>query len=399
MKRNRTGIKIRGILMAGVIFCILSGTGCSGEEIPFRGHTPEDRDPSQENSYPQDTDQETDVSPDAVQGRALSVRELEQWTDFVNRKENNGFLLCHYEKVREMDPNEVLYNGAGMETAPLPEEIAAYEACGYTVETDIFLLRAEDIDSFLERKTGLRLEDMEKELDWIYLKSRNSYITQHGDTNFCYFACTEGRQKGDEYELECRAENMGGKNCRVTLRKTDEGYQFVSNVFLPEDTSFGRIEDQCFSLNLNGFGEVEFVSCKPNQETSPLQDVTFELWKGGTRSYIFPGVTAGNLRMVDSFVNIDAVSFKDYNFDGYLDVIVICTYERLIGERTGEQYREARIYKGSGTGFCYMDELSFSVNVTQNNQSISQILKQLRKEETAVPQAGSPVGRQLKKRQ
>lgn len=314
----------------------------------------------------------------------LTTAEIKQFTDFVNRPENNGFLLSQYDNAAGADLNQVFYNGAGMDTRPLSEEEqAAYEAKGYSVETDITRLSAEQIETFLRQKTGIGMADMTGGLDWVYLEDSDSYVFQHGDTNFCTFVCTGGTRTGELYELRFKAAGDYVSDCVTTLAKNGEDYRFVSNRFSENTDDLKRIrkiEEQSFSLELEGWGEVEFVSYEPDILEHFQQDVTFSLEQDGAEIFAFPEVRDGNQRVNDRFDRIEAVAFEDYDQDGYTDVIIICTYEQTDGEDSGTRQQEVRIYKGGERVFRYMDQLCFSLNMEGNNQSISQVLEEIGKE-------------------
>lgn len=167
--------------------------------------------------------------------RDLTSEELEQFTDFVNRKENNGFLTVPFAGPEELDLNEVFYNGAGMEEEPLTEEEREkYEEACLPIETDITRLTGTQINAFLERKAGITMENVTKKLDWFYMEESDSYIFQHGDTNYCFFICTGGKYLGENiYEIHCSVSEeyvIDDMERVVTLRKNGEDYQFISSV-------------------------------------------------------------------------------------------------------------------------------------------------------------------------
>ena len=186
----------------------------------------------------------SEASSEAETGitRELTAAERKQFTDFANRPENNGFLLSQYDNAAGADLNQIFYNGAGMDSQPLSEEEqAAYEAAGYPVETDITRLTSEQIDTFLRQKTGIGMEDMTGRLDWVYLEDSDSYVFQHGDTNFCTFVCTGGTRTGEFCELRFKAAGDYVSDCVTTLAKKGEDYRFVSNCFSENtDDQIGR---------------------------------------------------------------------------------------------------------------------------------------------------------------
>ena len=329
----------------------------------------------------------------------LTIEALNQFTEFANQAENNGFLLSQYDQVSGADLNEILYNGAGMESQPLSEEERkAYEAAAYPVETDITRLTTEQIETFLQRKAGIGMGDMAEALDWVYLEGSDSYVFQHGDTNFCTFVCTGGSRTGEIYELRFKAGEDYVSDCITTLRKNGDDYQFVSNRFFENTDDLKRIrkiEDQSFSLDLEGWGEVEFVSYAPDITESFQQDVSFSLEQNGGEVFAFPEVRDENLRVNDRFDRIEAVAFKDYDQDGYTDIIIICTYEQTYGEDAGARHQEVRIYKGGERVFRYMDQLCFTLNVNGKNQSISQVLEEIEEEAPDLSSMDEDIRKQL----
>ena len=195
-----------------------------------------------------------------------------------------------------------------MDSQPLSEEEqAAYEAAGYPVETDITRLTSEQIDTFLRQKTGIGMEDMTGRLDWVYLEDSDSYVFQHGDTNFCTFVCTGGTRTGEFCELRFKAAGDYVSDCVTTLAKKGEDYRFVSNCFSENTDDLKRIrkiEEQSFTLELEGWGEVDFVSYEPDILEHFQQDVTFSLEQDGAEIFAFPEVRDGNQRVNDRFERI-----------------------------------------------------------------------------------------------
>lgn len=163
-------------------------------------------------------------------------------TEFFNLYETrcNQFLNSLYDGPEQMDLYELLYCGTGvLEKATEKEVFTAYAALvneEYSEDVDIPCgcdkMTTEKIDEFLQKYTGLTLAETDKiGLDqFIYLEEYDAYYHFHGDTNYCtQVTFDKGERQGDLVRLyyEDTFRNEGSK--AVTLRQTDEGYQFVSN--------------------------------------------------------------------------------------------------------------------------------------------------------------------------
>lgn len=114
------------------------------------------------------------------------------------------------------------------------------------------------------------------------------------------------------------------------------------------------ISEQSFQVELEPFGEAEFISYAPRKET---EDVSFLLARDGEILYRFPG---GNDAAARPFDRVEAVGFRDVNRDGLEDVIAIVDYV------TGDQENaspasEVRIFLGDGEGFYADTELTARV--------------------------------------
>lgn len=158
----------------------------------------------------------------------LSQEEIDFFTDFMNRTENNGFLQSEYKTATDVNLNEVFYNGAGVSAHSLSaEEEAAYEEkVSWGIETDVERLTTEEIDRFLQRKTGYSYAEMNMPLQWTYLEQFDVYVSDHGDTNWRAFCCTGGRVRGDIYEVYYDDVDNDGI---LTLKRNGDDYLIVSN--------------------------------------------------------------------------------------------------------------------------------------------------------------------------
>lgn len=163
----------------------------------------------------------------------FTQEEMDFFTEFLNSTENNGFLASEYTTATNANLDEVFYNGAGVSAHSLSEEEeAAYEkATGWEIYTDVERLTTDEINQFLQRKTGYSYAEMNTPLNWTYLEQYDVYVSDHGDTNWIEYRCTGGRAQGDLYEIYYEAaysedsENGGF----LTLKKNGDDYLIVSN--------------------------------------------------------------------------------------------------------------------------------------------------------------------------
>lgn len=113
----------------------------------------------------------------------------------------------------------------------------------------------------------------------------------------------------------------------------------------------GRILDQSFPTELDGFGKVIFSpfdpisypSENPDYGTTMFGDVRFMLLspESGEKIYDFPGETKDNiLSGFNRFTKVLSVAFRDYNNDGRMDILLLLEYEGA----GGDIFRKARVY-------------------------------------------------------
>lgn len=150
-----------------------------------------------------------------------------------------------------------------------------------------------------------------------------------------------------------------------------------------------EIADQTFEAELNPLGKIRFVSCEPDRKTQPQGDVRFVIEQDGQPLFELDHMTdkPDGAREGEVFVQVQAVSFPDYNGDGYEDIITICTYQPDVGG----PYDEVRIYEGSAEGvFVLQRELSWEAGEALAEKSIFGVLGFLGAGR-AENQAGEPV--------
>lgn len=329
------------------------------------------------------------------QGRSLTEAELAVFTEYVSEADNYGnygFLLSVYDTPAGIDLGELFYAGAGIRTDPLEgEKEQAYLAATGQDElyTDVTCLTTAQLDAFLQEKTGLTYAQMEKPLEWTYLKDYDLYCSAHGDTNYQKFTCVAGSTVDEKtYTLRFRRdrEDMGAEpepdgyrilDCEAVLEKQGDGYRFLSNRIVTEED---QIADQTFPVTLPEIGDAVFTAYAPGSEMNPQSDVTFMLlYPDGRLLQTLGGSCTDNLRAAtESFESLEAVSFPDYNGDGYTDVITIASYSYVQGPDAGNGFYETRIYSGNSYGYFYYEgELSRYVNDTLKDPTVAAVTELL----------------------
>lgn len=378
------------ILMAGMLGVML---GACGDNSGMTGETME----GTQNGEAEGGSGESDTAGNEAgsgenannnkDARSLTEEELQAFTDYINEGDNYGFLLSVYDTPADIDLNQVFYNGAGIAEKPLGED-EAKEYLAVTgqeeIYTDITRIEPEKMEAFLLEKTGLTYEEMNHPLDWTYLSKYDIYCAEHGDTNYQAFNCVAG-STADEETFSLRflpdMSYLGGDmvsgyyqpDYELVVKKNGDGYRFLSNRIVTEE---GQIKEQTFPVTVAEYGDVTFASYEPDYDLNPQADVTFILLGGeGEIIQTLSGVYDNNIRAVtESYEGVEAVSFPDYNGDGYLDAITITNYSYIQGPDAGGGFAEVRVYSGSEYGYFYYEkEISDIINAELESPTVSQV--------------------------
>ena len=123
------------------------------------------------------------------------------------------------------------------------------------------------------------------------------------------------------------------------------------------------IQEQSFSVDLNEWGNVEFVSYKPVRGVD-LYDVSFYLVKDDQVIYEFPYYCEDNNsgNYFGLFYTVDAVGFRDLNNDGKDDIIIVISYVSGVGPEGAVPRPHARIFLAEEKGFYVAEDMMTDVS-------------------------------------
>ncbi len=143
-----------------------------------------------------------------AEAAALSTEELKALSDSLD-PDDYGFFLSTYTRPEEIRWEEVFYDGAGISLAQQdPDYAAAKESLlsmyGEQAGT-LYVLRAEEIERFARRKTGVNYGLSRHPLllsqRFTYLYDLDLYVTEHSDTNRQQIRFISGIREGDLYTV------------------------------------------------------------------------------------------------------------------------------------------------------------------------------------------------------
>lgn len=234
----------------GIVLCMaMAGSmiACGSPEEPDQ----EMLKVSQENQ--ENTESTEMVEPtkavEVEEARELSKEELDELTKFVQQSSNYGFLLSEYDTPEDVELGEVFHNGAGFSEEMTTQEVEAYlkECDQEELLTDCVKVTANNVEELLQKYLGIGLADMHTRMDGVYLEDYDAYYHEAGDTNYISFVCESGQVKGDIYTVKFVNESEDVSPVyavETTLKKTAEGYHFLSNRNLEDLQNKGTIESE-----------------------------------------------------------------------------------------------------------------------------------------------------------
>jgi beta-lactamase regulating signal transducer with metallopeptidase domain len=176
---------------------------------------------------------------------SLSDAELEYFrSDFFNNSEDgaatarNCAVADTFSDTSEVNLFQMFYNGTGYDDqSPLTD--SEISQLGYSeIMTDVNRMTEADMNRALEENFGTDLDHTGKKgLDkFDYLPALKTYYHLHGDTNYMSVAVNSGytlENDPDTVYLSC-VTGFSRTQRLITLKKTDSGYRFVSNVWTGE---------------------------------------------------------------------------------------------------------------------------------------------------------------------
>ncbi len=183
-------------------------------------------------------------------------------------------------------------------------------------------------------------------------RSQQITETNIGTTAPADITIIQSEEPGSETEEENDSHTDGTADSEMEMNGIDADASKSSGAD-PENifSSKGKnIKEQTFTTTLMPLGEVTFASYEPDLNSAPLADVVFLIEKDGKTVQQLPGMADKNCRANESFNQVEAVSFLDYNKDGFDDIITVCSYSPTSGPEVGTGYSEIRYYTGSENG-------------------------------------------------
>ncbi|MCR4895437.1 MAG: YARHG domain-containing protein [Lachnospiraceae bacterium] len=162
----------------------------------------------------------------------LTDQELRSLENLLNSGTYYGFMMSFYEDPRDILWFEVFYNGAGLDQGyPSPAVAEAFlKATGdEEIFTDVTTISGRELETFVKKTTGYEYVEMRYPLDgWVYLKTYDLYLYEHGDTNYTQVDVTEGYRQDGICVLTY--DGSFGEDCIVAFTPEGEDLRFYYNL-------------------------------------------------------------------------------------------------------------------------------------------------------------------------
>ena len=181
---------------------------------------------------------EKPVNTEPIPVELMTADEQAEMQDFLNEMSNNGLVgyLNLYDAPQNVSLREMFYQGIGAEEVDWQEgEVEALlRAAGWEeLYTSVTKVPAMGVEQLVLDKLGLTLDEMATTMEqegFVYLSEYDAYYHMHGDTNYAPVTVVDGSKDADgRYYVQYHMDSFPGEVYKVTLRKTENGYQFVSN--------------------------------------------------------------------------------------------------------------------------------------------------------------------------
>ncbi len=183
-----------------------------------------------------ESSEESSESSDSV--TEINQDELSEIEEYLNKIENNGFISSnYYNSPEEIDITRVFYDGAGIKIGLNQWDEGESDAVLSAMNLDEFYtspfkIRYSDADEHLKEKCGLSLESFNNAIGYFtFVEAYDAFYTMRSDTNFMTVSVSDGVvNENGTLKVNYTSSFIKDSSFTVTLRKTENGYQFISNI-------------------------------------------------------------------------------------------------------------------------------------------------------------------------
>lgn len=290
---------------------------------------------------------------------SISEEDKAKYTDFFAQDYIYGFLLSNYPDASEADVNEIFYMGDS-EAEITDDDYSRYEElAGYAPEGPVRKISDEKVNEILTKNTGYDYDAMRTYfgsgyINYVHDYENSVYYIEGVDTNYYTYDVVSGFYVNDNIVVMtvrpsewCDIDRGTGYNVgqkEVALEVTEEYTHFLSCRDL---TDLDVIDEYCYDITLQGKGKVKLYSYMPKAGN---EDVTFKLIEDGNIYQTLYGQFDDNF--IDmTFDEIEDIGFGDFDNDGLMDMIDICSYTL----ENNQKNLEYKVYSSTYTGYFVLD--------------------------------------------
>lgn len=158
-----------------------------------------------------------------------------------------------------------------------------------------------------------------------------------------------------------------GQGTFILIKNTTKVNRTLNNL---KNGGLQVIGNQCFSINLENYGDVRFISGLKRENAST--NANFYLTDNSNNVlYKFPDFYGNEKGM---FNDITAICFTDVNNDGLKDIVIIAAYGAM-GSTSSSFTSISSIYFQKGKEFVNNKKFDDELNKSGNNKDIKSVLK------------------------
>lgn len=205
-------------------------------------------------------------------------------------------------------------------------------------------------------------------------------VTEVGDADIIEEKVTEVGNTDKNEETNSQSTDLDKTDSQKDIDLEENDINLINDIDTIEEINEYMIPEQSFDITLDDWGEVKFVSCKPQKPVFSDYEASFFLIRDEQILYIFPYMNEHNKKaFTGCFYSVEAVAFRDINDDGKKDIIIIFHYISGAGPTGMVPRPKTRIFLAGENEFYLAKDIIADVekNILEKDMTIENICNYL----------------------